>query len=64
MGPMTNNSVISYLHQLTGGVNGKNGSHSMVSDGTRSFAISLDEAAIKAGVNIPLIASVKSFLLQ
>ena len=48
MGPRTNNSVITYLHQLTGGVNGKNGSHSMVSDGTGSFAKSLEEAAKKA----------------
>ena len=60
MGPRTNNSVITYLHQLTGGVNGKNGSHSMVSDGTGSFAKSLEEAAKKAGVNIHLNASVES----
>jgi phytoene dehydrogenase-like protein len=60
MGPRTNNSVITYLHQLTGGIDGKKGSHAMVSGGTDSFTNSLEEAAKAAGVNIHLNASVES----
>ena len=60
MGPRTNNSVVTYLHQLTGGIDGKNGSRALVTGGTESFTKSLEEVAKKAGVNIHLNASVQS----
>ena len=59
MGPRTNNSVITYLHQLTGKVNGSQGSYAIPKGGMESLQLALQNSAEEAGVTIHTDSPVK-----
>jgi len=64
LGPRTNNSVITYLHQLTGDLNGVQGSHAIPEGGMSSYSNALQKAAEAAGANIHTNSPIKQIDLD
>ena len=64
LGPRTNNSSITYLHQLTGDLNGVQGSYGIPEGGMSSYSDSLQKAAESAGVNIHTNSPIKQIDLD
>jgi phytoene dehydrogenase-like protein len=64
LGPRSNNSVLNYLHRLTGEVNGKRGAMASVKGGMGGVTRSLAGAATAAGVDIRTSAVVSRIVLD
>lgn len=64
LGPRTNNSVITYFHQLTGDLNGVQGSHAIPEGGMSSYSNALQKAAEAAGANIHTNSPIKQIDLD
>ena len=64
LGPRTNNSVITFLHQLTGDLNGVQGSYAIPEGGMSSYSQALKNAAESAGVKIHINSPVKQIDLD
>ena len=64
LGPRTNNSVITYLHQLTGDLNGVQGSYAIPKGGMSSYTQALQKAAESAGVTVHLNSPIKQIDLD
>ena len=64
LGPRTNNSVITYLHQLTGDLNGVQGSYAIPNGGMSSYTQALQNAAESAGVTVHLNSPIKQIDLD
>ena len=64
MGPRTNNSVITYMHQLTGDLNGVQGSYAIPKGGMSAYSQALQKAAESVGVTLHLNAPIKQIDLD
>ena len=64
LGPRTNNSAITFLHQLTGDLNGVQGSYAIPEGGMSSYSKALQKAAESAGVKIHTNSPVKQIDLN
>ena len=64
LGPRSNNSVLNYLHRMTGEVNGKRGALASVRGGMGAVTQALAGAAAEAGVEIRTSAAVSSIVVD
>jgi phytoene dehydrogenase-like protein len=64
LGPRSNNSVLSYLHRLTGEVNSKRGAFACVKGGMGGLTQALAKAATAAGVEIRTSAVVSKIVVE
>ena len=64
LGPRSNNSVITYLHQLTGTIDGVQGAYAIPKGGMGSYAEALKRSAEKQGVKIMVDSSVREIRLD
>ncbi|GIT34582.1 MAG: hypothetical protein Ct9H300mP4_09010 [Gammaproteobacteria bacterium] len=64
LGPRSNNSVITYLHQLTGTIDGVQGAYAIPKGGMGSYAEALKRSAEKQGVKIMVDSSVREIRLE
>jgi len=64
LGPRTNNSVITYLHQLTGEIDGVQGAYAIPNGGMSSYTDALKNSAEKLGAKIMVDSSVREICLD
>lgn len=64
LGPRTNNSVITYLHTLTGEIDGVQGAYAIPKGGMSSYTNALKNSAEKLGVRIVLDSQVEQIIVD
>ncbi|MBM23453.1 MAG: phytoene dehydrogenase [Gammaproteobacteria bacterium] len=64
LGPRSNNTVITYLHQLTGEIEGVQGGYAIPKGGMDSYTNALKNSAEKQGVKIMVDSSVQAIRLD